>query len=173
MKWVHSTLINFFSCFLLFKYPRLLYIRLPPRLFLTILSYFVTEKRGSEKHTAHRLSSTNPDVHALPIHFTHTDLRSLWHSNFLLTPSSMHYRSKTYTNNNKTDHTTFHLLPRLHTHRCQPRTLSHCITGYVHSPKAQACFSSDVHKTPIFPVLSSLSLSLSLSFLYSSSLTDY
>ncbi len=49
----------------------------------------------------------------------------------------------------------------------------HCITEYVHSPKAQPFCPSDAHKAPDFPTVSTLSLSLSLSFFCSSNLTNY
>jgi hypothetical protein len=35
----------------------------------------------------------------------------------------------------------------VHSHKCQLGKLSHYITDYTHSPKAQACFPSNVHKT--------------------------
>ncbi len=76
------------------------------------------------------------------------------------------------THNNMADRTAFKLLPRPFTHRCRPRTLLHYITGYVHSPKAQAFGPSYAHKTPNFPTVSSLSFS-PFEFFYSMSLTNY
>ncbi len=70
------------------------------------------------------------------------------------------------------DRTTFKLLPRPFTHRWRPRTLLHCITGYVHSPKAQAFCPSYAHKTLDFPTMSSLSFS-PLEFFYRMSLINY
>jgi hypothetical protein len=68
-----------------------------------------------------------------------------------------------------TDLTTLWLLPHSFTRRCQPKTLSYCITDYVHS-ESTSFLSIRCHKTPDLPVLSSLSLSLSF-FCSSSSLT--
>jgi hypothetical protein len=76
------------------------------------------------------------------------------------------------THSNMADRIAFKLLPCPFTHRCRPRTLLHCITGYVHSPKAQIFGPSYAHKTPDFPTVSSLSFS-PLEFFYSMSLTNY
>jgi hypothetical protein len=88
------------------------------------LGYFVTKKRGSEKHIAHWLPSTNPNVHVLLIYFTHTDLQSSRHSNCLLTLSYAHYRSKTYKHSNIADLTAFHLMPRPFTQMSTKETLT-------------------------------------------------
>ncbi len=66
------------------------------------------------------------------------------------------------THSNMTALTTLQFLPYSFTRRCQPRTLSHCITGYVHS-ESTSFLPIRRHKTPDFPALSSVPLSLEFS----------
>jgi hypothetical protein len=76
------------------------------------------------------------------------------------------------THSNITYLTTLQFLPHSFTRRCQPRMLSYCITDYVHS-ESTSFLPIRRHKTPNFPALSSVPLSLSLSFSAAATRVNY
>ncbi len=125
----------------------------------------VTKKRGSEKHSTHRMPSTNPGVRVLLIYSTgfrplivHDILTASWRLQMNIT------RSETYkclAFHVTTERALQHLASDIHTNASKTKPF-HYITHYVHSPKAQACFPAKAHKNIKSPMLSSF-------FLYNSS----
>ncbi len=102
---------------------------------------WANQKRGSEKHTTHLLSPTNPVVHALLIFFTHTELQSFSHSIYRLALSSTPHRSKICRHNNTTDLRYSSSASPIHT--CiRQRNFLITFTYYVQSLKAQVFLTS-------------------------------
>ncbi len=131
----------------------------------------VTKKERVWNHTAHWLPSTNPGVHVLLSYSTQFK-PLIFHNTLTPTNSSRRTlqdqrRTTALLPHNNRAYFTVSISCLAHSHRRHQGKLSYYITDYIHSPKAQAFFPSNVHKTP-----DSQCCLVSLESFYSS-LTDY
>jgi len=137
-----------------------------------------TKKRGSEIHTTHLTDSTNPGVHVFLIYFTQfRPFENTQHTDRLLTFADEHHKIKDaqvscIQHNNKASFVLSIFLPRPLTQmsmremlslHCKPCTFPENTSSLFH----QKCSQKNT-RFPVLPILS-----LSLSFLFCTSSTDY